>query len=144
MTDGEIRASYRQAKYPREQIQILAQLTCKSVSEIKQICGIEDMPRRKKWGWSKEDVEFVKANTNLTNRQVADALNKDINHVRALRKKLKLSNVRIRRIWTEQEIEFIVNARKNGLNYDDIAKYLERPVASVYAKTYELRQKGRL
>lgn len=40
MTDGEIRASYRQAKYPKDQIKILAQLNDKSINDIKVVLGL--------------------------------------------------------------------------------------------------------
>ena len=41
MTDEEIRTSYRQAKYPKEQIKILSELTLKTRQEICDILGID-------------------------------------------------------------------------------------------------------
>lgn len=39
MTDEEIRTSYRDAKYPKQQIKILCELTLKSKEEICRIIG---------------------------------------------------------------------------------------------------------
>ena len=66
MTDGEIRASYRQAKYPTEQIKILAQLTTKSVAEIKKICGVRlnradviEAERTVHTPWEKDETQIL-------------------------------------------------------------------------------------
>ena len=48
MTDEEIRTSYRQAKYPKQQIKILSELTLKTRQEICDILGIDSKGAAKK------------------------------------------------------------------------------------------------
>lgn len=46
MTDEEIRRSYRQAKNPKQQLHILADLNCCSVAEIKAIVEQRISPKK--------------------------------------------------------------------------------------------------
>lgn len=46
MTDEEIRRSYREAKYPKQQLSILADLNCCSVAEIKAIVEPRTSPKK--------------------------------------------------------------------------------------------------
>lgn len=64
MTEGEIRASYRQAKDQKEQIKILSELNACSVDRICEVLGIE-APRRKNTvkylphKWTDEDIRIL-------------------------------------------------------------------------------------
>lgn len=48
MTDEEIRISYRDAKYPKQQIKILCELTLKSKAEICEIIGLDSKKAARK------------------------------------------------------------------------------------------------
>lgn len=73
MTDGEIVTFYRQAKSPKRQITILAQLNCMKKQEIKDIlikagCNLNKPPRKNKTSggtirrinWKEIDPEIIR------------------------------------------------------------------------------------
>lgn len=149
MTDGEIRASYRQAKYPKEQIKILAQLTDRPVAEIKRICGVGGGKRdvreeRKKFGWTEEDIEFLRANPQLSHAEVERAIGKHRNAVYVMRNKLGLDYKVKKRNWTPEEAEFVIQGHLNGIKHTVLAGYIGKSRQSVSSYIYELKKKGKL
>lgn len=65
MTEEEIRTSYREARYPTKQIQILAELNLVSAEEIKRIVGYIPKKRTRryntKWALRQEDEDAIVA-----------------------------------------------------------------------------------
>ena len=149
MTDGEIRASYRQAKYPKEQIKILAQLTDRPVADIKRICGVGGAKKdvreeRKKFGWTEEDIEFLRANPQLSHAQVERAIGKHRQAVYVMRNKLGLKYDNKQRNWTPEEAEFVIQGHLNGIKHTVLAGYIGKSRQSVSSYIYELKKKGKL
>lgn len=145
MTDGEIRASYRQAKYPEEQIKILSQLTTKSIAEIKEICGLKvDKKDGRYWGWTDDDIEYLKANYHLPDREIGKVLNKNAQAVRNKRQKLGLPGCGEKARWTPAEIAFVINGYNYGMKQKDMAKYIGRSTECIAAKIHQLKVKKQL
>ena len=149
MTEGEIRASYRQAKYPKQQIRILSQLTNKSIADIKRICGLkvnksDEAAIGMRGTWSKEEIEYLKANHHLSTKELASRLGKTIDMIAYKRRSLKLPKKKKGVKWTPEDVAFLINAVNDGTGYKDIAKYLGRSPESVASEMYQLKIKGRL
>ena len=90
MTDGEIRASYRQAKYPNQQIKILSQLTNKSIADIKIICGVMSaeethVPKKRNQhiAWTQNEVKkLIKAHKyGYAQKRIAKLLDRSVSSV---------------------------------------------------------------
>ena len=81
MTVEEIRRSYRQAKYPKQQIHILADLNDCSVDEIEAILNPEEAQAKKK----KADIKLM-----------LEALCEEMDRVEAEIKRLELRYVNIK------------------------------------------------
>lgn len=58
MTEFEICREYRQAKYPNEQIKIIADLTCKTREEIKEILMKNGQMKPKKETWQTSSSRY--------------------------------------------------------------------------------------
>lgn len=141
MTDGEIRASYRQAKYPDEQIKILAQLTGKSVREIKKIIGLPVKDETIKHSrWTEEEEKFLKDNINLSDKKIGKILGRSKAAVEKKRNSLKI--VKRTHTWSEEEINKLCRAYNSGVSVKKISELLGKSKESVYSKIYQLKYKG--
>ena len=153
MTDGEIRASYRQSKYPKEQIKILAQLTDRPVADIKRICGlkvsksdeVEQRCESKAWTrWSEEDIAFMKNNPHLSYRELSEALGRKIAAVKAMRQYIGLPPIKPLRTWTHDDEDMLIKLYKEGKQYVEIAELMGRTKLSISGKLDRLKYAGRL
>ena len=79
MTRGEIAASYRQARFPKDQKRILSQLCCMSVAEITKILEEEGVllatEKRKPKGYKSGNIDDCRKGQRYTAKEDAEILN---------------------------------------------------------------------
>lgn len=147
MTDEQIRLSYREAADKKKQVTILCQLTDRPKKEICEILGIPYKDKNYTWGWTAEQLEFLKANIGkMCDAEIGKAIHKKTDSVAQMRRKLegKKSVRRGYTVWNEEDKDFLCRAYKNGISAKRIGQLLCKTTKAVQSKIHDLKVKGEL
>lgn len=137
MTPEEIRASYREARYPKRQIRILAELNLTSTDHIKQIVAdvtTAEEPKRKCKKYTEEECAEIARlwKEGITVEEIALRMNRDHCAIAAFSVKHRdLCPIRSKAITPETRAE-IIRRRRAGESYSKIAKALGCASHTVY------------
>ena len=144
MSEEQIRILYREAADKEKQVVILCQLTNRPKKEICAILGIPYKEKNHTWGWTEEQLQFLKANIDTMNdAELGKIFQKAPGTVKQMRLKLT-GKKRIPNRWSDEDIEFLRKAYKNGIGKKRIGQYLGRTPKAITAKIYELKAKGEI
>lgn len=144
MSEEQIRILYREAADKEKQVVILCQLTDRPKKEICAILGIPYKEKSHTWGWTEEQVQFLKANKDTMNdTELGKIFQKSPGAVKQMRLKLT-GKKQIPNRWSDEDIEFLRKAYKNGIGKKRIGQYLGRTTKAITAKIYELKAKGEI
>lgn len=138
MTPEEIRASYREARYPKRQIRILAELNLTSTDHIKQIVAdvttAAEEPKRKCKKYTEAECAEIGRlwSEGLTIEEIALRMNRDSCAITAFSVKHRdLCPIRTKPITPEIRAE-IIRRRQAGESYSKIAKAIGCASHTVY------------
>ena len=146
MTDERIRTLYRDAADKIKQVDILCQLTDRPKKEICEILGLPYSKKTATYGWTAEQLAFLKDNIGKMNdAEIGKALSKSTGAVKSMRRKIGgkypvYSSAR----WSDEEVDFLRNAYKNGITQKRIGQLLGKSARAIGAKIHELNRKGEL
>ena len=147
MTDGQIRTLYRDAANKEKQVTILCQLTDRPKKEICEILGIPYKAKEYTWGWTAEQLDFLKANIGkMCDADIGKAIHKKTGTVAQMRRKLEgkdsIKPSRLR--WSNEETDFLRKALKNGISPMRISQLLGKSKRAIESKIHDLKVKGEL
>ena len=138
MTPEEIRASYREARYPKRQIRILAELNLTSTDHIKQIVAdvstTNAEPQRKCKKYTEEECAEIARlwSEGHTIEEIALRMDRDHCAITAFAVKHRdLCPIRSKAVTPEIRTE-IIRRRQAGESYSKIAKALGCASHTVY------------
>ena len=138
MTEEEIRTSFREARYPKRQLHILAELNLVSVEKIERIVGYSPKPRTRhyntKWALRKEDEDAIVAlwKEDATIAQIAARVGIPTHAVNYFKEKHRdLCPHRSHRL-TEEQLDEIKHRHLAGQEAWKIAKAVGINVSTVY------------
>ena len=157
MRDDQIVAQWRDAKDRRAQVRILAELNDVPKSIIEDIlasngCEIVKKKRSKDSGegkiWTAEDDArvLVLLGEGKSHEEIADELDRTFMAVRArvtLLKRKEKENKMNGRGWTSDEVAFMLERRKQGVDVRHIAAEMGRTVPAINTKLKKLREEGK-
>ena len=153
ITDNEIRRIVSCAADPAAQVQILADLTCKKVTDIKKIAGVPltekeeremdevklKKPYTHKWGWSDAEIRFLLDNPDMKNKDIRLALGRSFSSIAVMRSKL---GIKKNSGWSEEETNKLIELLGAGLSLGEAAAAMDRKYGSIAGKVQQLREKG--
>lgn len=146
MSEEQIRMLYREAADKEKQVVILCQLTDRPKKEICGILGIPFNDKKSGYGWTEEQLEFLKANIGkMTDAEIGKNISKSTGAVKNMRHKIGgKAPVYPSARWSEEETDFLRKAYKNGVSSRRIGQLLGKSKRAIESKIHELKVKGEL
>ena len=142
-TDNEIRRIVAEACDATAQIYIIHDLTGKSVDEIREICGMPAAKKKKRgYGrgrpkrWTMEKIQYLYDHPNEKCQDIAKKLDMSASSVTSMRYQLGIKQISV---WTDDLIEKLTIAYRNGLRASQIAKLLDMDLYAVQKKIIAMR-----
>lgn len=149
ITDNEIKRIVACAADPAAQVLILADLTCKTVPDIKRAAGLplteEDKLSEEcsnKWrGWSESDIQYLKDNKEKSLSEQASDLGRTVAGIYNMRRNLGIVT---KFAWDKKTTDKLIRMYKKGIDQHVIAEKLGRSYGSVTGKISYLKQQNKL
>ena len=149
ITDNEIKRMVACAADPAAQVLILADLTGKTVPDIKRAAGIplaeEDKLSEEssnKWrGWSESDIQYLKDNKEKSLSEQASDLGRTVSGIYNMRRKLGIVT---KATWDKKTTDKLIRLYKEGVTQREISKKLGKTFGSVVGKIAYLKEQNKL
>lgn len=148
-TDNEIRRIVAEALDPSSQVEILSQMSGKTVDEIRRICGMKPKkkvkheksgrPRRK---WTEAEENYLREHRNDKLRDQAAALGRSKQVIYEKRKQL---GIKSDTVWTQEVVNKLVDLYTNrGYRAKLISEELKLNLYEVQKKIIAMRKAKKL
>ena len=146
-TDNEIRRIVAEARNAGKQIKILHDLTGKSIAEIRQICGMPKQVRKmypkrgRPSSWNAEKIKYLYDHPNETAADLSKHLGVSQTAITSMRYQLGIKRVTI---WTDDLIQKLTIAYRNGFKATKIAEMLDMDLYDVQKKITAMRAANKI
>ena len=146
-TDNEIRRIVSEAADAGEQIKILRDLTGKSIDELRQICGMPKEIRKRHYRrgrpgfWDEAKIKYLYDHPNEKAADIAKHFGVSQTTITSMRYQLGIKKVTI---WSDDLIQKLTVAYRNGLKAKKIAELLDMDLYDVQKKIIAMRASKKL
>lgn len=146
-TDNEIRRIVSEAADAGEQIKILRDLTGKSIDELRQICGMPKQIKKRHYRrgrpgfWDEQKIKYLYVHPNEKCQDVAKKFGVSCAAITSMRYQLGIKRVSI---WSDDLIQKLTLAYRNGLKAAKIADMLDMDLYDVQKKIIAMKAAKKL